>query len=257
MARKARLKSASHIYHIVIRGVDRQHIFEETSDFKKYLEILEFYKEKCNFELYAYCLMSNHVHLLLKTQEVPLESIFRHINTCYATWYNMKYDRTGFLQQGRYYSEPVEDLRYLFTVIRYIHLNPYKAGLEEIPGTSYPWSSMQSYIKQAPPFLNTSFILDQIGGKERFLSFHKEIDETECLDIHQIRKRIPDDVAKEIIQNETGCASVTDFQSLSLLERNKHLVQLHKMGISIRQLNRLTGIPKGIISRNVTEGQSS
>ena len=87
---------------------------------------------------------------------------------------------------------------------------------------------------------------------KNFISFHKEIVEAECLDIHKIKKRLPDDVAKEIIVNETGCSSVTEFQSLSLLDRNKCLLRLHEKGISIRQLNRLTGIPKGIIARIVT-----
>lgn len=257
MSRKARIKSASHVYHVVIRGADRQQFFEESRDYKKYLEILEFYKEECCFELYAYCLMSNHVHLLIYSPDISLETIFRRINTRYAMWYNMKYDRTGFLQQGRYYSEPVEDLRYLLTVVRYIHQNPYKAGLEESPGASYRWSSMQSYINDTPSFINAVYILELIGGKENFISFHREITEAECLDIHKIKKRLPDDVAKEIILNETGCSSVTNFQSLSLSDRKKCLLRLHEKGISIRQLNRLTGIPKGIIARNVTEGHSS
>ena len=252
MPRKARAKSASQVYHIVIRGADRQQIFEEISDYKKYLEILEFYKEECCFELYAYCLMSNHVHLLIYSPNTSLEAIFRRVNTCYSMWYNMKYSRTGFLQQGRYYSEPVEDMRYLLTVVRYIHQNPYKAGLEEFPGASYPWSSMHSYINHNPSFVNSRYILALMGGLENFISFHKEIVEAECLDIHKIKKRLPDDVAKEIIVNETGCSSVTEFQSLSLLDRNKCLLRLHEKGISIRQLNRLTGIPKGIIARIVT-----
>lgn len=252
MPRKARTKSASQVYHIVIRGADRQQIFEEISDYKKYLEILEFYKEECCFELYAYCLMSNHVHLLIYSPNTSLEAIFRRVNTCYSMWYNMKYSRTGFLQQGRYYSEPVEDMRYLLTVVRYIHQNPYKAGLEEFPGASYPWSSMHSYINHTPSFVNSRYILALMGGLENFISFHKEIVEAECLDIHKIKKRLPDDVAKEIIVNETGCSSVTEFQSLSLLDRNKCLLRLHEKGISIRQLNRLTGIPKGIIARIVT-----
>lgn len=257
MPRKPRIKAASNVYHVVIRGADRQLIFEESMDYKKYLEILEFYQEECSFELYAYCLMSNHVHLLVYAQTTSLENIFRRINTRYAVWFNMKYSRTGFLQQGRYYSEPVENLPYLINAVRYIHQNPFKAGLEEFPGASYPWSSMQNYINNSPSFINTEYILKLFGGKDNFISFHKEITEADCLDIHKIKVRLPDDVAKEIIIRETGCSSITEFQSLSLLNRDKCLLRLHEKGIFIRQLSRLTGISKGIIARAVTEGHSS
>ena len=130
MARHSRKKSSTQIYHVVIKGADRQLLFEETKDYRKYLDILEYYKEEFHFKIYAYCLMSNHVHLLIHHPDTAsLESIFRHINTTYATWFNLKYNRTGFVQDGRYFSEPVEDSRYLLTVVRYIHYNPAKAGL--------------------------------------------------------------------------------------------------------------------------------
>ncbi len=115
MPRKPRAISESNIYHVVIRGADRQQMFEEKNDYDKYLDILSYYKKECQFEIYAYCLMSNHVHLLIHTSNTPLATVFRRINTRYAVWFNMKYDRTGFLQQGRYYSEPVNDERYLLT----------------------------------------------------------------------------------------------------------------------------------------------
>lgn len=252
MARKPRAKSQSNIYHVVIRGADRQQIFEDQMDYTKYLDILNYYKNECQFHIYAYCLMSNHVHLLIHTPITSLESIFRRLNTRYAVWFNMKYSRTGFLQQGRYYSEPVDDERYLLTVVRYIHQNPYKAGIEDFPGASYPWSSIYSYLKGNSSLVDTNFVNNLIGSSEAFVSFHKEIDKTECLDIHKLIQRLPDDVAKQMIINETGCSTVTEFQSLSLLERKKYLIRLHEQGISIRQLNRLTGISRGVIERTVT-----
>lgn len=257
MPRKARVLSASNIYHVVIRGADRQILFEEISDFKKYLDLLEYYKNECHFDIFAYCLMSNHIHLLIYTPTTSLETIFRRMNTHYAMWFNMKYDRTGFLQQGRYYSEPVEDISYLLNVVRYIHQNPYNAGLEPYPGASYPWSSIHSYLDETPSFINIKYIYNLLGEKDNFLAFHNEIVEIDCLDIHKLKKRLPDDVAKQIILEETGCSTVKDFQVLSLSDRKKYLLRLHEKGISIRQLNRLTGVSKGIISRAVTEGRSS
>ena len=73
MPRKPRAISESNIYHVVIRGADRQQMFEEKNDYVKYLDILSYYKKECQFEIYAYCLMSNHVHLLIHTSNTPLD----------------------------------------------------------------------------------------------------------------------------------------------------------------------------------------
>ncbi len=160
MARHARKKSSTQTYHVVIKGADRQLLFEESKDYIKYLDILEFYKDQLKFEIYAYCLMSNHVHLLLRhPNTVSLESIFRHINTTYACWFNAKYDRTGFVQDGRYYSEPVESDNALLTIVRYIHYNPSKAGLENFPGSGYQWSSFNDYTRKTAGLTDTALVL--------------------------------------------------------------------------------------------------
>ncbi len=249
MPRKARKKSCTGIYHVVIRGADHQLLFEEHKDYLKYLEILNYYKEICSFELYAYCLMANHVHLLINVGDCPLESIFRRINSYYAGWFNRKYNRTGYLQQGRYYSEPVEDIQYLLNVVKYIHYNPSKAGLESSPGTSYPWNSYTEYISSSNPLINPHPIIKFYNGIDNFISHHANSTCEACLDINILKKRLPDDVAKDIIKEECNCKTITEFQTLSLCDRNKYLHTLYKKGISIRQLNRLTGIPKGIIER--------
>lgn len=257
LPRKARTKSTSNIYHVVIRGADRQQIFEEAYDHKKYLDILKFYKEECNFEIFAYCLMSNHIHLLIHTPNTPIDTVFRRINTRYAVWFNMKYNRTGFLQQGRYYSEPVEDYKYLMNVVRYIHQNPYNAGLEQCPGAAYPWSSIYSYLTNDSSLVDIDFISKLFNSRENFIDFHNKTSETKCLDIDNIKRRLPDDVAKQIIFDETGCSTATEFQSLSLLECHNNLIRLHEKGLSVRQLNRLTGISKGVIDRTLSKGHSS
>lgn len=257
MPRKPRKKSFTNIYHVVIRGADRQLLFEETKDYLKFIDILQYYKEECHFKLYAYCLMSNHVHLLIDVGNVSISSIFRHINTQYAIWFNMKYNRTGFLLQGRFYSEPVEDIGYLFKAARYIHQNPLKAKLESQPGEAYRWSSIHDYANETSDLVDLDYLTDHMGGTQNFLNFQCVSCSDECLDVHNIRVRLPDDVAKEIIANETGCATTTDFQSLSMTDRNKYLILLHKKRISIRQLNRLTGIPIGVISRIIKNNKNA
>lgn len=256
MPRTARTKSSTGIYHVIIRGADRQNIFEDKNDYIKYLNYLEYYKAECAFDLYAYCLMSNHIHILLHVNSTPLKKIFQRINTAYACWFNMKYSRTGFLQQGRYHSEPVETQEYLYTVIRYIHHNPFKAGLESFPGESYPWTSLFSYIHQNNNLVSTSHITNLIGGYDSFINYHnKTTDNDQCMDVETIRKRLPDDVAKQIIYDTCNCSNTKEFQDLSLISRDKAIILLNKKGISVRQLNRLTGIPLGLISKIISKNQ--
>lgn len=249
MPRKARALSSSGIYHIVIRGADHQLYFEEKNDYIKYLDLLELYKTELNFSMYAFCLMSNHVHLLLNVNDNSLDKIFRRINTNYSLWFNSKYNRVGFFQQGRFYSEPVENQLSLLNVARYIHQNPSKAGLEKYPGESYPWSSIHNYINNNSRFLDLSYLPNISGTKEIFLQYQSIISTEQFLDINNIRKRLPDDVAKQIIYEEINCSTVTEFQSLSTVSRNQSLIRLASRGLSIRQLNRLTGTPRGIIER--------
>lgn len=249
MPRVSRQKSSTQIYHIVVKGADRQVLFEERRDYFKYLELLAYFKEECEFKLYAYCLMSNHVHLLIQTTTVPLETVFRKINTTYACWFNPKYDRTGFLQGGRYFSEPVEDKRYLLTVLRYIHFNPVKAGLENYPGEKYYCSSYKDYINNHSKLTDIDFIIDEFGNLENYIDYHKENTDEQCLDIQTCKRRIPDDVAKEIIHDISGCKTATDFQKLTLSIQKIYICAIHKKGVSIRQLNRLTGTPRGVIER--------
>lgn len=250
MARHSRKKSSLLTYHIVIQGADRQLLFEEEKDYIKYLEILEQFKEECRFQIFAYCLMDNHVHLLIRhPPEYSLETIFRKINTTYAVWFNMKYDRTGFVQNGRYFSEPVEDERYLLSVVKYIHFNPTKAGIEPAPGTHYPWNSYYDYRIRNNTLTDTSPVYEIVGNYEQFVKLHTTMPDQECLEIHQLRKRLPDDVAKDIMYKICGCSNTTEFQKLPYKERKKNILLFKNAGLSIRQTNRLTGIPKGVIER--------
>ena len=257
MSRNARQLSSTDTYHVVIRGADHQLLFEEKKDYQKYLEILQLYEAECQFELYAYCLMPNHIHLLIHSPVTSLGSVFRHVSTTYSSWFNAKYNRTGYLQEGRYFSEPVETEKYLFTVLRYIHQNPIKAGLETVPGETYPWNSFCDYISGINDIVNIEYILQLLGGLESFRSLHQIIVEEECLDINTLRKRLPDDVARDIIRTECNCETVSDFQKLTLLERNGNIILLRKKGLSIRQINRLTGTPKGVIEKIISKKLST
>jgi len=129
MPRVARIKSNSKIYHIMIRGINQQNIFSVNEDNEKFIAILAKYHQKSEYEIYAYCLMGNHVHLLIKEGREPISNFMKRIGTSYVSWYNWQYNRKGHLFQDRYKSQPVENDAYFLTVLRYIHQNPLKADL--------------------------------------------------------------------------------------------------------------------------------
>jgi REP element-mobilizing transposase RayT len=132
MGRLPRIVVPEAIYHVVSRGNCKQKIFHSSEDYKKYLSLLESAKEKYLFSLYLYVLMPNHVHLILKTsseEENSISKIMHFLNGNYSRYFNRKYDRSGHLFQGRFYGEVIEDEKHFLELVRYIHLNPVRAGL--------------------------------------------------------------------------------------------------------------------------------
>ena len=247
MPRQARKQSESGIYHVMQRGIDRQQIFEEPQDYLTFLQILLDCRTMCGFKLYAYCLMGNHVHLLIKVERDPLETIFKRICGRYVYWYNVKYERIGHLFQDRFKSEPVETDKYFLTVLRYIHQNPVKAGLCEKPG-DYRFSSYSDYLSDCKT-VDAAFVL-QLLPREEFIRFHNTLNNDSCLEIVSRRKKaVTDDRAREIIFKYSRCRTVAEFQSLDERKKQRVIRIIHEKGVSIRQLSRLTGVSKGLIEK--------
>jgi REP element-mobilizing transposase RayT len=140
MPRSARKRSASGIYHIILRGLNKQTIFSDEEDNDEFIRIISECKRLSGYDLYAYCLMGNHVHLLIKEGSESIEQIMKRIGTRCVARYNRKYQRCGHLFQDRFKSEAVEDDGYFLSVLKYIHQNPQKAGLCKGPDL-YLWSS--------------------------------------------------------------------------------------------------------------------
>lgn len=127
MARKPRIEYEGAFYHVITRGNQRQRVFKGDDDFQKYISLLAFYKERYKYSLYAYALMSNHVHLLIETRQIPLSKILQGINQSYTMYFNRRYKTVGHLFQGRYKAILCDKDAYLLSLIKYIHLNPVKA----------------------------------------------------------------------------------------------------------------------------------
>jgi putative transposase len=160
MARPLRITYPGAFYHITSRGNEQKSVFISKRDREKFLEYLESASERYNAIIHVYCLMDNHYHLLLETPSGNLPQIMRHINGAYTTYFNVKHDRAGHLFQGRYKAILVEKDEYAKELSRYIHLNPVRAGIVELP-EEYEWSSYLSYIgkNKKLKWLYTDFIL--------------------------------------------------------------------------------------------------
>lgn len=251
MPRRAREKSESGIYHIMIRGVNREAIFEDDEDRKKFLESLGYYKEKSRYKLYGYCLMSNHVHILIKEEKETISLIMKRISSSYVYYYNNKYSRCGHLFQERYKSETVENDSYLLTVLRYIHRNPIEAKIAKEP-EEYTWSSYNEYTNFRR-IVDADFALaifseeDKGVAIQRFIKFTKEANKDKCLEYEESR-RIDDKEAKKIIQEYTIIKNFKEIQGLEKEKRNEILKELKEKNIlSIRQIARITGLSYNIV----------
>ena len=249
MPRLPRQKSESGIYHIMLRGINQQTILEDDEDYFKFVETLENYKAVSGYKVFAYCLMSNHIHILLKVEKEDLALIIKRVAGSYVYWYNWKYYRKGHLFQDRFKSEPVEDDSYFMTVLRYIHQNPIKAGIVDTVD-KYQFSSYNDYISEESEVVDLDFALS-LMKKEEFISFNNEKNDDNCLNIDEKDFRINDIDAKKIIKKISKCDSATEFQQLEQKKRDEYIKKLKDKGLSIRQISRLTGISKGIVEKIV------
>ncbi|MEA1960836.1 MAG: transposase [Bacillota bacterium] len=251
MPRRARKKSSTGIYHIIFRGINRQIIFEDDQDYEKLLKTLKDYKEICGYEIYGYCFMSNHIHLLIKEGEEELGTVFRRVGASYVYWYNWKYNRRGHLFQDRYKSEAVETDKYFLTVLRYIHQNPLKAGMVQSI-SEYPWSSFREYLEK-PEICDIEFVLglfceNREDAIRLFKKFNAKENKDQCLEYDQ-NMRWKDPEAIDFIKGITGVKSPLEIQGFEKEKRNDIIKKCKEKGLSIRQIERLTGVSFEVIRK--------
>ncbi len=250
MPRTARKKSSTGIYHIIMRGLNRQRIFYDDEDNQRFLYTLNKYKKISGYCIFAYCLMDNHLHLILKEEVEPLQRIMRRLCGSYVYWYNAKYVRSGNLFQDRFRSEPIEDDAYFLTVLRYIHQNPLKAGLvNDI--SHYRWSSYHEYLKPTQ-FIDADFALnlfytDRQKAVEIFTIHQNKHKNDSCLELEESR-RPTDQEARDIIRKVCDLGNANDLQRMDKHSRNSCLRKLKtEYNLSVRQIARLTGIGRGAV----------
>jgi len=247
MARQARGLSATGFYHIVFRGINRQHLFEEDSDFLYFLESLQRLKTEMSFELHAYCLMSNHVHLLIKESKMgDMSLVMKRLLTKYAMYFNRKYERNGALIASRYKSQPVEVDEYFIPLIRYIHQNPIKAGMAKLL-EEYRFSSYREYL-HGGTLTDTAFSFGLLG-RDEWLRLH-QVSGNDHFDVSGRINPSEEEIRRKILRCTKG-SEPHEISAWPKTERDVLLRQLkEKEGLSIRQIERATGISRGVIARS-------
>jgi putative transposase len=175
MARPLRIQFPGALYHVTSRGNARAPIFEGDADRRLLLRILGEVVEACRWVCHAFCLMTNHYHLLLETPEANLSRGMRQLNGLYTQRFNRAHERVGHILQGRFGAVLVERDAHLLELARYVVLNPVRAGLVDAAET-YPWSSLRATlgIAPAPTWLTTRPLLARFGSRLRYLEFVRE-----------------------------------------------------------------------------------
>lgn len=177
MPRIFRIQPEEGVFHILTRGNNRQKVFEDTLDYKSYLELVRTYKHEHKFLFYHYCLMPNHVHFIIETTpQTNLAKFMKQVNLAYLYHYKKRYGYYGHLWQGRYKSLLISKDEYLITCGRYIELNPVKAKIVKDP-KEYQWSSYNVYAYgKEDDIVDYDPLYDDLGktGLERQDSYREQ-----------------------------------------------------------------------------------
>ena len=251
LARTARIKTEAALYHLTLRGNGRQLLFEDDDDRKLFLGLVKTRMQAASVSVIAWCLMDNHVHLLVSDPSDHLADAMRSLGTSYAQHFNEKHGHVGHVFQGRYGSKPVLDERHLLEAVRYIHANPAEAGMGA--AESYCWSSYAEYAhaeRASNHLCDTKLVLELLGSPQGFIEFSEQVPDIPYETIGA--GRIPDEAMTAVAQRiaETfGLPSIRDVSSQSKDRRNKVLNAMRSARLSVRQIERLTGIGRATVYR--------
>lgn len=255
MPRKRRIFSPTGIYHIILRSVNQHIIFEEDADYQKFLFILSDSIPHYDIDIYAYCLMDNHIHLLISSSAEQLSHFFQSLGTRFVRWYNNKYFRTGHLFQDRFFSVPVDSERQFLWTLIYIHNNPIKAGVCQSP-SDYRWSSYHAFYGERNSIVTLDYSYELLGSKEALIKFFathwadKEIDnEIASCEEKNRRHLLTDEQALERYKSISNLKTGSEALSLPKTQRNELIRNLIQSGLTQKQIARIIDISIPTVQR--------
>jgi len=248
ISRAPRKKSNTKVYHIIIRGINRQNIFLDKQDLRKFLKEVKRTEEVYKYKLYAYALMPNHVHFIIYDENNSLSKIMQSLNISYTIYFNKKYERTGHLLENRFKSKIIDEESYLKNVIRYIHKNPENAGIKKY----YPWTSYHEYISNKNGIVDKEFILNIfLNNIDDFKTFHQNYNKSQDFgQNYEMINKIDDEEAIKIMKQIAKEDNLMKIQNYDVYERHKIIKEFIKIeGIKKVQIARILGINRKTIER--------
>ena len=272
MPRRPRKQAESRIYHVMLRGIEKKNIFIDNEDKLKIVEIILNKRKLGGFKLYAFCVMDNHLHLLLRDEMEIVSQTIKRIGTSYAYYFNKKYERVGHLFQDRFRSEVISEDSQLSTVIRYIHKNPVKAKIVN-QEQDYRWSSYLFYVNDIANITDNpdekyiyndvdeillTFSTNRINAKKAFIEF-MDAESNDVFIDHDFSDRDMDNAKNKVIVKralmEYGLEQ-SDLKSDHKRLRNLVYKLKNDEGISLRKIAEILGLDRGLIlriSKNVSK----
>ena len=253
MSKYLREFSNSKIYHIIIKGIDESTIFYDDEDRNVFFNKLKVTKKKFKYKILAYCLMNNHVHLVISIENENLSKGIQSLIIRYASYFNRKYDRKGPFVQNRFNSKKVESQRYFLEVCRYVHRNPEKAGIEKTE--KYRWSSYLEYIGKEK-IIDRRFLMHYLGNDiNNFIEYttkkesKQEVDR--LADFEMIRK-LSDDIVIKIILEKFKFNSVDEIINYFKNEKNYEKIKTLKeiQGTNPTQIRRIIRVSRRLIEKH-------
>ena len=243
MPRTARKISKTGFYHIIIRGVNKTEIFIDDEDRKMFLHLLKYYSVELNCKIYTYCLMSNHVHLLIEDKELKIGELMKNVTCVYAGEFNKKHERVGHLFQDRFKSQNVENQNYLLRLIRYIHRNPEKAGICKTE--DYKWSSYSEVI-YGSKIVDRDFILSIYSDNSFYAinQFKKQMtgNNEDIIDSAFIEEKITDAQARNLIEYVIKTKQIPEINEENLVKVVCKIKEIKN--ISVEQILRVIEVSK-------------
>ncbi|MDO4797244.1 MAG: transposase [Coriobacteriales bacterium] len=245
MPHQARRRSGSGYYHVVSKGINGQDIFECDADRRMYRSLLGKAREVTGVLILAYCLMSNHVHLVLDDPQQHVSDFVKYVHERYGAAYCRQYDRVGGIFVKKFWSEPIETDSHLLCAVRYVHANPANAGI--CKAAAYEWSSAKDYLGRKG-FCDTNMVLDMCGGVEGFVRFSQPCNATFLpFPGSKLLNHLSDEEARSIATDILG-HNPSLLASKQKEERNRGISLLRERGFPVKLIVRLTGIGKYIVS---------
>ena len=252
MVHKPRQLSESGFYHVVTKGDGAQIIFESDEDRRRYLQTLADACVDFEVRVHAYCLMSNHVHLLVQDPKQNLSAFMKQLNERYAMYFRTVTGRVGHVFQRPYWSEPIKTDEHFLCVVRYIHANPQVARM--CPLNQYTWSSYQAHLAESP-LVEVGFTRSLLGGIEQFERFSFSSDQLALpFPGSKLRGHLTSDELLHIAWTTIGKSTLDSLKSMQTKERIAPIKALRKAGLTEREIARLSGIGRGSVRSALSSG---